>query len=231
MSELIADCPRCGANRMTFDLRDAKFMGEEYGWQRSYEAFCVCRSCYCSTTFSLKDSDGDSANYVKNAGLSGIQGAVNGFVDIEGFIGLKDMASTAPPEHVPEEIEDVFREAATCMAVECHNAAGTMFRLCIDLATMGMLPEEQTDGLNRNTRRNLGLRLPWLFENGHLHEALRELSHCIKEDGNDGAHAGTLSEDDAADLLDFTCVLLERLYTEPEKLRLAQERRDQRRSE
>jgi hypothetical protein len=56
-----------------------------------------------------------------------------------------------------------------------------------------------------------------------LPEALRDLSSCVKEDGNDGAHAGTLTKEDAEDLLDFTTALLERLYTEPKQLALAAE--------
>jgi len=72
--------------------------------------------------------------------------------------------------------------------------------------------------------------LPWLFDNSLLPEAVRQLSACIKDDGNDGAHAGTLTRAEAEDLLDFTRVLFERLYTEPMRLRLAQERRETRRS-
>lgn len=64
-----------------------------------------------------------------------------------------------------------------------------------------------------------------------LPESLRELSKCVREDGNDGAHAGTLVKDDAEDLLDFTSALLERIYTEPERLIIAQKRRDARRAE
>ncbi len=95
-------------------------------------------------------------------------------------------ASIEPPDHLPKNIESVFREGATCIAVGCYNAAGTMFRLCVDLATKSMLPAEDTPGLNARTRRDLGLRLPWLFENGRLPESLKDLSSCIKEDGNDG---------------------------------------------
>ena len=125
----------------------------------------------------------------------------------------------------------MFNEGATCLAVGCYNAAGTMFRLTIDLVTRDMLPDEDVEGLNRRVRRNLGLRLPWLFDNGRLPEALREISSCVREDGNDGAHAGTLTRQDAEDLLDFSRILLERIFTEPERLRLAQERRRQRREE
>jgi hypothetical protein len=46
-----------------------------------------------------------------------------------------------------------------------------------------------------------------------------------KPAGNDGAHQGTLTKEEAYDLLDFTTALLERVFTEPEKIKLAEERR------
>ena len=94
-----------------------------------------------------------------------------------------------------------------------------------------MLPEEEVEGLNYKTRRNLGLRLPWLFDNSILPEVLRELSSCVKDDGNDGAHEGTLKKEEAEDLLDFTFAILERIYTEPKRVQIAKERREARRSE
>lgn len=117
------------------------------------------------------------------------------------------------------------------MSIGCYNAAGTMFRLCIDLATRAKLPEGDVEGLNAKTRRDLGLRLPWLLDKGLLPQDLRELSTCIKEDGNDGAHQGTLGEDDAEDILDFSYELLERLYTEPKRIEIAKERRLARREQ
>jgi len=229
MPELVANCPRCGANRITFDLVSAIKTVLKYDWQNWYEAFCICRQCRRSTTYVLSESMDDDYEHVHKTGLVNIEGAVNRYVRIEGTITVKDSAAVAPPAYIPEQIDAVFREGATCLAVGCNNAAGTMFRLCIDLVTRTLLPEEETEGLNRGTRRNLGLRLPWLFDNRRLPETLRELSTCVREDGNDGAHAGTLTKEDAQDLLDFTAVLLERIYTEPEQLRLAQERRLQRR--
>ena len=80
-------------------------------------------------------------------------------------------------------------------------------------------------------RRDLGLRLQWLFDNGSLPENLRELAKCIREDANEGAHRGTLTKDDSEDVQDFTIKLLERLVTEPKELELAQKRRDERRDE
>ena len=49
-----------------------------------------------------------------------------------------------------------------------------------------------------------------------LPEPLRDLSLVVKDEGNAGAHDGTLDAADADDLIDFTERLLTRLYTEPE---------------
>lgn len=231
MSELVANCPRCGAKQMTFDLVSQLPIYIKYDWQYWFEAFCICRACNRSTVFVLSQREISDKDEIKQKGLAKLDRAVNQLMKVEGPITLKDAASQQPPEHLPENIEAAFTEGAACMGIGCFNAAGTMFRLCIDLATRAMLPKEDTKGLNAHVRRNLGLRLPWLFDNGVLPESLRELSSCIKEDGNDGAHQGTLSKEDADDILDFTYVLLERIYTEPKRIELARERRDARRGQ
>lgn len=230
MAELVADCPRCGSKRITFDAIAQLPLYIQYDWQYWFEVFCVCRGCKRSTTFILSQIEYSDKDKIKN-GLLKLERALNNYMRIEGFISLKDISNVKPPEHIPPNIELVFKEGAACMAIGCFNAAGTMFRLCVDLSTKGMLPEGEAQGLNSKVRRNLGLRLPWLFDNGILPESLRELSSCIKEDGNDGAHEGTLNKEDAEDLLDFTFVLLERIYTEPKRLQNAKERREARRTE
>lgn len=224
MSELVANCPRCGSKEMTFDLWHQLPLYIQYDWQYWFEAFCVCRKCNRSTVFILSQKAISDKNEIKN-GLANLKRAVNQLMKIEGYISLKDASSRKPPDYLSENIDAVFREGAACLSIKCFNAAGTMFRLCIDLATRAMLPAEEAEGLNSKVRRNLGLRLKWLLSNKILPEALGELSSCVKDDGNDGAHEGTLKEADAEDLLDFTYALLERIYTEPKRIELAKERR------
>jgi hypothetical protein len=225
MAELVADCSRCGSCKITFDLTQENLIRVEHKWKYWYEAFCVCRNCHRSSIFVLAQAVNSDRGIVHESGLVKLKGSVNRLMRIEGLISKKDEATVRPPEHLPVQIEEAFREGATCLAVGCYNAAGTMFRLCVDLATRTLLPEHEIAGLNPKVRRDLGLRLPWLFTNDLLPAVLHDLSSCIKDDGNDGAHAGTLGKEDAEDMLDFTNSLLERLYTEPENLRLAQIRR------
>ena len=228
MTELVSNCPRCGAKRITFDLTAANEIHRRYNWQKRFEVFCVCRNCRQTTIFVIGQKEIRATEHIERLGPAGMDGSANNYFEVEGFISLKDFGRRSPPEHLPPDIKSAFEEGATCLAVNCYNAAGTMFRLCVDLATRALLPAQDSNGLNAQIRRNLGLRLPWLFDNSKLPPNLRDLSTCIKNDGNDGAHAGTLTEKDAENLLDFTFLLLDRLCSEPERLRLAKMRRENR---
>ncbi|ART62852.1 DUF4145 domain-containing protein [Kushneria marisflavi] len=227
MSLLVADCPRCGAKEITFDLENQVQVSKRFDWQICLEVFCVCRACAKPTIFLVSQKNHDGSDFINN-GLQDAGFAVNEIVKVERFVGIQDNNAEVPPEYLPENIDNIFQEGAACMAIGCYNAAATMFRLCLDLATKTLVPE-LGEGLNNRIKRNLGLRLPWLIDNGILPEALRDLSTCIKDNGNDGAHEGILLQEDAADILDFTFILLERLYTEPKRLELAALRRADRR--
>lgn len=230
MSVLVANCPRCKAKQITFDVKSEVLINIRYNWQHIFEVFSVCRQCSRSTIFVAHQTETNSKKVI-SSGLCNYLGSINDIVRINDFISTKDHAAIPPPEHLPIDIDTVFKEGSACVAVGCYNASAAMFRLCLDLSTKELLPNGEVDGLNKRIRRNLGLRLPWLFDNNLLPEALRDLSHCIKEDGNDGAHDGTLSKEDAEDVQEFTSLLLERLYTEPKKIELAAERRAARRQQ
>ena len=225
MGMLVANCPRCGARNMTFDVRGDLHVGTNYGWQRVYELFAVCRSCHRSTVFVRAQEDPEAGEALAKSGPTGYQGALTGLLSGGAFICIKDLVTPAVPDHCPVAVEAAFREATTCLAVECFNAAGTMFRRCVELATRPMAGEIEDEILGARTQHNLGLRLRWLFDRGHLPEALRELSSCIENDGSHGACAGTLGEAEAEDLHDFTASLLECLYTEPKRIEIAKRRR------
>lgn len=230
MTEIVADCPRCKALRVTISLLSWHLIAKKHRWQHIYEAFGLCRHCSFTTIFILSQKNINTTNYFVDREVASLNCSLNNYFNVDGFVSLKDFGQRVPPEHLPPDILSIFQEGAKCMAVECFNAGATMFRLCIDRATTKLLPANSLETLNARTRRSLGLRLQWLFDNEKLPDALRELSVCVKDDGDDGAHAGNLSKEEAVDLVDFTHILLERIYTEREKLRIANERRTNRRA-
>ncbi len=214
MTKLVDDCPRCGAGHITFNLLNATSVLRN--GQHVLEAFCVCQHCRQATIFELIP--------LREVDLSSIDGSVNNYVQILGYISIADFNARSSPAHLPSPIAAAFEEGAKCVAVGCFNAAAAMFRLSLDLATKELLPTDKTQGPNEHITRRLALRLQWLFDNGMLPEPLRDLSLVVKDEGNAGAHDGTLDAADADDLIDFTERLLTRLYTEPEAIRLAHER-------
>ncbi|UGB45134.1 DUF4145 domain-containing protein [Frateuria edaphi] len=230
MSEIVEDCPRCGAHKVTFSLFSAVETARTTPGAQTFELFAACRACGTSTVFVLKQRSRYLGAQNWDSGTVINTGArLREFFELIGYISAKDRTGISPPEYLPDNIENAFNEGAICLAVGCPNAAAAMFRLCIDLATKPMLPADASEPPPAKIRRSLGLRLEWLFENNRLSSGLRELAECLHQDGNDGAHDGTLTLDEAQDLLDFTVALLERMYTEPRKLELAKQRRDERR--
>jgi hypothetical protein len=234
MALLVADCPRCGSTKITFDVSAQEYRFTQYDWEDWYEIFCVCRHCRLPTIFLVRlDENRAREVFKKRNGLVDFPDALNQYFSVDRYISVRDIVTQKPPEHLPENIQNAFMEGAACLSIGCNNAAATMFRLCVDLVTRPLLPDpEDTKKLQPNSkqRRDLGPRLGWMFDNGILPPSLKELAKCIREDANDGAHVGNLAKEDSEELLDFTITLLEQLITQPKKLELAEERRNARRS-
>ncbi|MDA8491220.1 DUF4145 domain-containing protein [Kluyvera sp. Awk 3] len=229
MSILVEDCPRCGTQKIAFDVRGANCCGfiEAFNGGKipEYEVYCVCRECHQTTIYicDSKDRGRDLSKIDWNMAFF----QLTDMADIKRTVTPADLDVGEPPEFLPQNINDAFEEGAKCLAIGCFNAAGTMFRLCLDYATKDLLPDSSEEP-NQKIRRSLGLRMKWLFDNNRLPEALRDLAECVKDDGNDGAHEGVLDKITAEDLEEFTYLLLERLYTEPQRLAEAKARREER---
>ncbi|WP_146037262.1 DUF4145 domain-containing protein [Novosphingobium guangzhouense] len=230
MPTLTHDCPRCSTKKITFDVIGRNFIGTDNDWQDKYEVPAVCRHCKSATVFVIflinhfsRSKYKENTAWVSSANL-------NDHFFIMDYVSVKDNSTICAPDHVPDDVAVIFREGATCLSLACYNAAGAMFRLVLDMTTKSLLPStDQEGGPNRAQRTRLYDRLAWLFETGRLPAPLREIADCVREDGNDAAHDGSLAKIDAEDLLDFSRVLLERVYTEPQRLIEARARREDRR--
>lgn len=223
MSELYTDCPRCDHIRVRFSIcgeHQTVVAPDSY-----FEVMGVCSNCSDASIFVV-------------AGLAGVtltpMQHMNDHRYRERFalVGLVQPPRTGvrkSPDHTTPEIAAAFNEGAVCYAEGCYTASVVMFRKALDLATRDRLPAAPHTGLKTGTRKLLGQRLEWLFNNQRLPLDLQRLADCILEDGNDGAHGPKLTKIEAGDVLDFTEALLERLFTEPGRIEEAQERRRLRR--
>jgi hypothetical protein len=231
VAEIVGDCPRCGALKTTFDINADVYVALQYSWETHHELFAVCRNCAHPTIYQARLTDSQlSHDLRKDNVLSSLKGSVSGFINLDRPVTIRDNEPTSPPEMVPDDVAGVFREGAASYSGSCYNAAGAMFRLCLDMVTKSLLPgADELPAPNQKQRKVLYDRLAWLFEVGRLPRDLQAIADCVRDDGNDAAHDGTLTREDAEDLLDFTVALLERVYTEPGRLAEAARRRDLRR--
>ena len=233
MPTIVQNCPRCSAKNMTFDVVSDIYVGSKYDWQRYFEICSICRKCHSHVVslISLRDAKNKDV-FKENGKLIQQGGDLAQWFNFDRFITIADSEAKPLPDSLPEPIKSAFFEGVRCIAIGCPNAAGAMFRLCLDLATRGLLPElDIQDGPDKHTRRNLAPRLRWLFENEKLHQDLNDLSSAVKGNGDDGAHEGSLTAADAEDIYDFSYELLNRIYSQPARLASAAKRRTDRRGE
>ena len=226
-----ADCPRCGFPDVTMEVRGKSFAGTGSRGFSTFELLACCRKCGSSSIFVTQATAASSPS-IEEFG----QYFLNGHYDFSLLPPLIG-ASAKCPEHVPDEVNRIFQEAAKCLAMMCWDASGTMFRKAVDVATRGLLPpqpspEDQShpDYIAWKRRKDLRLRLDLLFDRGRLPSSLKDLASCIHEDGNDAAHSAVgIGEAEAKDLQDFTIDLLEVIYTAPGRIEDSRRRREARR--
>ena len=207
---LIYDCPRCGVKGITFDTQS--YIQPIIGANR-YEIFGCCRSCNTSTVFLVRNTSRELfQNVMKKSGI------INPHIEVVKVVNIVPINSNSVPKFLPEEIENPFSEALACQAIQAWNAAGCMFRTTVDLATKEQLQKLQAKKPPKDLERNLSKRIVWLFSGEYISERLKDLSTCIRKDGNDAAHEANLGKVDVEDLCDFTTLLLEELFTTPKRI-------------
>ena len=221
---LVYDCPRCGAQKITFDILSSICVYEHAdAWKKKHEIFGYCRSCKKSSVFLVKPN--------KNLQFESLikhQSSLNEHVDVIEVVISGLLNPKSVPEHLPEQVEIPFREAAMCQAIQAWNAAGCMFRTSIDIATKELLQKLQDKTPPKEAKDNLAKRIEWLLDEGHITKKLEELSTCIRNDGNDAAHEANLGKEVVEDMTIFARLLLEEIYTTPKRIELATDRQKNR---
>ncbi len=236
MPIISANCPRCHTQNMTFDVNGYNDLGvgEFYSGQgtlREYEIFAVCKKCKGATTFCvIEPREIAQGRFIKPENVMKITDSLNRYFRVFDFVRSHGNPPQSPPDSIPDTIKAVFQEGAACFSIGCWNATGAMFRTCLDLASKDKIQGVNETDITKHQRENMAARIEWLFEKKRLPENLKDLADCIRQDGNDGAHDGTLGKDEADDLLVFTVQILEHFYTQPAKAEQAKIRRAERRA-
>lgn len=246
---LVYDCNFCGTQKIRFDVlhtirRHIPMFGTSD--QLIWQAFSQCSNCKNSLIFTLapdvlairKDVNFPYEGFIESQNdLCVIESTnINDHFKINRVLITPSTKQFICPLHVPQHIKNIFDEATKCLSMDCFIASGSMFRLCLDLITKDLLEkwlEENTESPvqpNKNQKNRLADRIDFLISENKISKGLKELAHCIRDDGNDSVHDGTTGEDEALDCLDFTETLLKEVYTFPAQINEAEKRKHERRA-
>ncbi|WP_418460384.1 DUF4145 domain-containing protein [Brucella intermedia] len=121
-------------------------------------------------------------------------------------------------EHVPARIAGLFREANECRQMTWYEAAGSMYRKTLDVATKHIFTHDPrlTDKKPANALRS---RIKAMGEMGILERDIVELADIVALDGNDAVHdEDPYTKEEAEALEDLTFDLLDRLFVRPAKI-------------
>ncbi len=231
---LIANCPKCGNKDTTFDVKNSNECSRHNYYDsvedflevcspdelcRRHQLFTRCRNCHFGITFVVSEPYDYEEQYpIQREEPMKLTGKLNHLFNIDGVVRLNDNLAISPPEFMPQNIEKTFGEGVECLSIRCWNAAGGMFRKCLDLTAKDKLAK-------KHHGKKLSIKIKCLIAEKILSEDLEKVANYIILDGNDGLHNRMLTKDEAMILVDFTVLLLGRMYTEPEIIKQIEERR------
>lgn len=121
--------------------------------------------------------------------------------------------ATAPPlpEAMPPRVERYYNQGMNSFRARDFDAAGSMFRKCLESALRALNPEE--------TKTRLYDRIENLPTEKGVTPSMREWAHKIRTLGNDAVHEDEeFSEEDATQLQSFAELFLVYTFSLPAKI-------------
>lgn len=115
------------------------------------------------------------------------------------------------PKDLPTSIERIFLQAEDCSRRGAREAAGMAYRRALELAMKDRAP---------TLEGSLARRIDEFARQGSITVDVAQWAHLVRQLGNEAVHdEGEPTDDDVADLGAFTRVMLEYLFTLPERVK------------
>lgn len=203
MASIVTDCPHCPATRAAFTVEYSK--QEPLRGGPRFNVFARCPACGNGLGASVYSDD-----YLNPVEYQGnlVEGRNDGFLVEYAYPSRQKLSS---PENVPERVDRSFLEGVQSLRDGRFNAAGVMFRRCLDI---GLNSFEEAG------RGNLKQRIDALAAAGKITAELQTLAHRVRIAGNEAAHDDDdFTQDQATQLHEFTSLFLTYVFTLPAKVR------------
>jgi hypothetical protein len=193
MIDVALDCPHCGSSKVGF--RGSNFLVRE-GNGTTYILLLQCGHCRYGVVAEYQ-----SIGFIEWIRTSGANG----------FPRLIRVWPEAPapnvPKYLPDNIRGFYLQGLDSLRRGGYDAAGTMFRKCLDVGLKRIHPEG---------RGTLQKRIDALPSDLGITPAMKEWAHEIRDLGNDAAHEEEpFSESEAKALHAFAEMFLTYAFTLP----------------
>ena len=197
-------CRRCGAySNFRFDDRDVR-LSELYESEIGNERLLLCACQHCQRSSLIVQV------------FKALPTEEPGIVSAPKWVltGEWPSANVKVLDYIPEEIEELYREAVTCLGAGCYRATAVMVRGALDAA----MKKQKATG------RTLYDRIKSMH--GQLRQQLIDIADTMRLGGNDAAHvfAEEWEREEASELLAFLGEALRELYQTPQRLARLQQR-------
>jgi len=194
------------------------YPGYRRSYRRTIELACRCHECSRTTVFVLEAIKGAEHDLPKLQFETNENPTKLGYRERRAFPPSSGLPT---PSDTPEPAASFFGQGAIAMTHDLFDAAGAMFRKCLESVTrsealLGLIPEADRAAFQESW---LKARITKLKEIQAIPPALGDLVDVIKDEGDDAVHDNTLYDKDSAHALQqFTSVFLEQTFTIPAQI-------------
>jgi hypothetical protein len=208
MAFLVRKCFRCGIERIQL-----RIVGEVTKGNNGLEVAASCQSCRQLTVF-----DGIRGFMPSQLGEQEVGDGQNG-LEIGQEPVRWDVVERHIDQAVPDRVAGLFKEACACRSLAMYEAAGSIYRKTIDVATKHLYSHDpRLEGKQPATAARARIRA--LGDMKILEEDIVELADVAALDGNDAAHdVDPYTAEEAEALEELTADLLDRLFVRPARIR------------
>jgi hypothetical protein len=200
------------------EATEFRFHGYNTHHRRTIELACRCHECQCTTIFILRAEAGGAHDLPKLRFDKNENPTTFGYREVGAF----PTAQAQPtPANTPEPAASFYKQAATALAHGLYDAAGAMFRKCLESVTrsQAMLKLIPDADLAEFKKMWLKARINKLKQIHAIPPALGDLVDVIKEEGDGAVHDDVVYDKDSAEALHrFTETFLEQTFTIPAQI-------------
>ena len=143
MTLYVGTCRRCGAQRMSFDVYGVSTVNKAlqfrnlhstspYSYMRTIELACRCHECSKTSVFVLDATENDSDKLPKLSFDDNQNPTTLGYAEVAAFPIA--VSSPTPPD-TPDPAGKFYAQGAAAIAHGLYDAAGAMFRKCLESVT------------------------------------------------------------------------------------------------